>query len=243
MNFVWNSSDISYGFLTYRMFMSSCKRLRIMKGSEAKGLGCVAWKEEKKKIKIMEGFRGRKIEGLGSRRRTRRTECRIVIIKIFFFLGKDLSSSKMEFFFFLCNQTNRKREASWDLQRKLGVFLGNHLIWWYGSSCNLIIFEEVNRKCLMVGILIPIIYHYLQGADKWFVLITVIVIDHINVIGCKNYINYMFIKFCWLYDINFCVSKSSNAIFLFYSLLQSIYKLIESWSLNLSWFLKFKFHY
>lgn len=33
-------ADMVFFFLMFRMFITSCKRLRIMKGSEAKGLGC-----------------------------------------------------------------------------------------------------------------------------------------------------------------------------------------------------------
>lgn len=40
-----------------RMFMSSCKKLRIMKGSEAKGLGCGSvWKKKKGGRKGMRGL-------------------------------------------------------------------------------------------------------------------------------------------------------------------------------------------
>lgn len=86
--------------------MSSCKRLRIMKGSEAKGLGCVAWKIEEKEEEII---RGRKLwitmregkSGLGISRKKMIWFCRENPVGIW---GKNKI-----------------------LQRKLGVW---GMIWW-----------------------------------------------------------------------------------------------------------------
>lgn len=86
----------------------------------------------------MEGLRqGKKIEGLGYRRRKRRTECRIVIIKILivFCSRRIFLLQRWNFsFFYAAKQTEKRKkktkigfgfEKQKDWQRNLDVFGGS----------------------------------------------------------------------------------------------------------------------
>lgn len=44
--------ELLFAYIICSMFMSSCKRLRVMKGSEAKGLGCF-WTRKHSKAKLL----------------------------------------------------------------------------------------------------------------------------------------------------------------------------------------------
>lgn len=91
----------------------------------------------------------KKIEGLGYRRRKRRTECRIVIIKILivFCSRRIFLLQRWNFsFFYAAKQTEKRKKNQnriwiWKTKRlakKFGCFWG--IVWWYDSCCNLIIF-------------------------------------------------------------------------------------------------------